>query len=257
MPRIVVTGLGPVGTAVGTALANHPDIDLFFDDPAKGSNFPFDMVDTLDGVVVCVATPMGEDGSCYTDNIVDVFNKYRDTKYLIKSTTNPVFLRDFDHLDITFSPEYLRGTTGSDLTQEFIDSEFAIYGGGSMRWWHEIFAPVLPNLKNVRYMTAEQASFAKYFLNCFLATKVTFFNQAYEIFQACGGQDFDVVIDGLCLDPRVGRSHTAVPGPDGQFGYGGHCFPKDMSAFMKFGEESGADVQFLKDTIDANTRYRS
>jgi len=86
---------------------------------------------------------------------------------------------------------------------------------------------------------------------------VTFFNQAYEIFQACGGQDFDVVIDGLCLDPRVGRSHTAVPGPDGMFGYGGHCFPKDMSAFMKFGEEAGADVQFLKDTIDANTRYRS
>lgn len=258
MPRIVVAGLGPVGTAVGTALENHPDVDLFFDDPYKGADFPVNMADTVDGVIVCVATPMSEDGSCYVDNIVDVFNKYGSgVKYLIKSTTNPVFLREYSHLDITFSPEYLRGTTGSDPTQEFLNSEFAIYGGGSMRWWHEIFVPVLPNLKNVRYMTAEQASFAKYFLNCFLATKVVFFNQAYEIYQACGGKDFDVVIDGLCLDPRVGRSHTQVPGPDGSFGYGGHCFPKDMAAFAKFGEDAGANVNFLKATIEANNDYRN
>lgn len=257
MPRIVIAGLGPVGIAVGTALEKHPDIDLYYDDPYKGDNFPDDMTDTVDGVVVCVATPMGDDGECFVGNIVDVFEKYgENTKYLIKSTTNPVFLRGFPDLDITFSPEYLRGTTGSNPTQEFLNSEFAIYGGGSMRWWHELFTPVLPKLKNVRYMTAEQASFAKYFLNCFLATKVTFFNQAYEIYNACMGEDFDVVIDGLCLDPRVGLSHTQVPGPDGQMGYGGHCFPKDMSAFMKFGEEAGADVQFLKDTIDANQRFR-
>lgn len=258
MPRIVVAGLGPVGTAVGTALEKHPDIDLFFDDPAKGSNYPDNLTDSVDGVVVCVATPMNEDGSCCTDNVQDVFNKYGlDVKYLIKSTTNPVFLKERGYYDITFSPEYLKGTTGSNPTQEFLDSEFAIYGGGSMRWWHEIFAPVLPNLKHVRYMTAEQASFAKYFLNCFLATKVTFFNQAYEIYEACGGKDFDVVIDGLCLDPRVGRSHTQVPGPDGSFGYGGHCFPKDMAAFAKFGEDAGANVDFLKATIEANNEYRN
>lgn len=125
-----------------------------------------------------------------------------------------------------------------------------------MRWWHEIFKVVLPKLKDVRFMTAEQAAFAKYFLNCFLATKVTFFNQAFEIFKACGGEDFDVVIDGLCLDPRVGHSHTQVPGPDGQFGYGGHCFPKDMAALLSAGELWGANVDFLKATIDANDTYR-
>jgi UDP-glucose 6-dehydrogenase len=258
MTCIVVAGLGPVGTAVSEALSHHPDVEVYLDDPYKGENLDFPSNITVDGVVVCVATPMSEDGSCYVDNIVDVFKKYgSNVRYLIRSTTNPLFLREFAHLDITFSPEYIRGTTGANPTKEFLDSEFAIYGGGSMRWWHEIFVPILTNLKTVRFMTAEQASFAKYFLNGFLATKVTFFNQAYEIYEACGGKDFDVVIDGLCLDPRVGLSHTQVPGPDNQFGYGGHCFPKDMAAFAKFGEESGANVQFLKDTIAANDRNRS
>ena len=257
MTTIVVAGLGPVGTAVSTALKNHPDVEVFLDDPYKGHAFPDDRVDTVDAVVVCVATPMDEDGSCYTQNISDVFRKYGNVKYLVKSTTNPLFFRHYTHLDITFSPEYLRGTTGADPTQEFIHSEFAVYGGGSMRWWHEIFVPVLPNLKDVRFMTAEQAAFAKYFMNCFLATKVTFFNQAFEIYSKCGGKDFDVVIDGLCLDPRVGRSHTQVPGPDGAFGFGGHCFPKDMNALMRIGEKAGANVDFMKATLETNDRQRN
>jgi UDP-glucose 6-dehydrogenase len=225
MVNIVVAGLGPVGIAASTALKNHPSVTVYEDDPYKGVDFPNDMVPIVDAVVV-------------------------------KSTTEPTFFSRYDHLDLTFSPEYLRGTTGASPTEEFLNSEFAVYGGGSMRWWHEIFKVVLPKLKDVRFMTAEQAAFAKYFLNCFLATKVTFFNQAFEIFKACGGEDFDVVIDGLCLDPRVGHSHTQVPGPDGQFGYGGHCFPKDMAALLSAGELWGANVDFLKATIDANDTYR-
>jgi len=257
MMNIVVAGLGPVGIAASTALKNHPSVTVYEDDPYKGVDFPNDMVPIVDAVVVCVATPMSEDGSCYTQNIIDVFKKYGNgVKYLVKSTTEPTFFSRYDHLDLTFSPEYLRGTTGASPTEEFLNSEFAVYGGGSMRWWHEIFKVVLPKLKDVRFMTAEQAAFAKYFLNCFLATKVTFFNQAFEIFKACGAEDFDVVIDGLCLDPRVGHSHTQVPGPDGQFGYGGHCFPKDMAALLSAGELWGANVDFLKATIDANDTYR-
>lgn len=257
--KIVVAGYGPVGQAMFAALEKHKDVDLYIDDPyLEGYNFDNSVGDPPDGVVVCVATPMGDDGFCTTQNVEDVFNKYgSDVKYLVKSTTDPMFIAAWaDRVDLTFSPEYLRGTTGANPTEEFLNSEFAVYGGGSMRWWHELLKPVLPKLKDVRFMTAPQAAFAKYFLNCFLATKVTFFNQAYEIFKKSGCENFDIVIDGLCLDPRVGMSHTQVPGPDGMFGYGGHCFPKDMSALARMGEDIGANVEFLDDVIKANDRYR-
>lgn len=258
MTTIVIAGYGPVGKAAHTALSKRSDVDLYIDDPFKGFSYPDNMVDIVDAVVVCVATPQTPDGSCDTSNVKDVIVKYGDVRYLIKSTTDPLFIKLYEQsgTDITFSPEYLRGTTGVDPTEEFLNSEFAVYGGSSCRWWHEMFLPVLPKLKEVRFMEAYQAAFAKYMLNCFLATKVTFFNQAYEIFKEMGGENFDLVVDGMCLDPRVGYSHTQVPGPDGKFGFGGHCFPKDMNAFMKLGESNGADVEFLKSTLETNTRHR-
>jgi UDP-glucose 6-dehydrogenase len=254
--KIVIAGYGPVGQAAYAALSQRNDVDLYIDDPYKEYNYPDDMVDSVDAVVVAVATPVGNDGACDTSNVEAVFAKYGDVKYLVKSTTDPDFILMNSRRDLTFSPEYLRGTTGFNPTEEFLNSEFAVYGGGSMRFWHELFLPVLPNLKEVRFMTAYQAAFVKYMLNCFLATKVTFFNQAYEIFKAFGGEEFDVVIDGVCLDPRVGYSHTQVPGPDGKFGFGGHCFPKDMRAFIALGREMGTDVSFLESVLKTNERQR-
>jgi len=255
--KIIIAGYGAVGKAIYAALEKRGDLDLYVDDPNQGFNYPKDMVDNVDAVVVAVATPPTETGACDTSNIEAVFEKYGDVKYLIKSTTDPDFILNHSRKNLTFSPEYLRGTVCNDPTEEFLNSKFAIYGGGSMRFWHELFVPVLPKLKDVRFMTAYQAAFVKYMLNCFLATKVTFFNQAYEIFKAFGGEEFDVVVDGVCLDPRVGHSHTQVPGPDGQFGFGGHCFPKDVNAFTALGREMGADVSFLECVLKTNERQRN
>ena len=254
--KIVIAGYGAVGQAMYAALDKRGDLDLYIDDPGLDYTYPEDMVDSVDAVVVCVATPPTETGECDTSNIEAVFAKYGDVKYLIKSTTDPDFILMNSRRNLTFSPEYLRGTTCNDPTEEFLNSKFAIYGGGAMRFWHELFVPVLPKLKDVRFMTAYQAAFVKYMLNCFLATKVTFFNQAYEIFKAFGGEEFDVVVDGVCLDPRVGYSHTQVPGPDGKFGFGGHCFPKDVNAFTALGREMGADVSFLECVLKTNERQR-
>lgn len=256
--KIVIAGYGAVGKAIHTALEKRGDLDLYIDDQNLGFEYPEDeeFIDSVDAVIVCVATPPTETGKCDTSNIEAVFKKYGHLKYLIKSTTDPDFILNNMSHKLTFSPEYLRGTVCNDPTEEFLNSEFAVYGGGAMRFWHELFAPVLPKLKDVRFMTAYQAAFVKYMLNCFLATKVTFFNQAYEIFKTFGGEDFDVVVDGVCLDPRVGYSHTQVPGPDGRFGFGGHCFPKDVMAFTALGREMGADVSFLESVLKTNERQR-
>ena len=251
---IVIAGHGAVGKAVEHSLATAGYIDTYVDDP--GQDKRLSMIGIVpDGVVVAVATPMSEDGSCFTGNVCDVFLKYgTDTKYLVKSAVDPLFLKEQTYYgyDITVSPEFLRGTTGSDPTKDFMDQKFAMYGGGSMRWWHELFKPFLPKLEKVSFTSLEQAAFAKYVENNFLATKVTFFNEMYQIFNACGFDDFDVMVDAICNDERIGHSHTQVPGPDGKFGFGGHCLPKDMAALRSVALAVGIDSPLLDALTDIN-----
>lgn len=277
--KVIVAGHGPVGQAVVSALENHPgDIDIFVDDPFKGFNFdPHPNLTPVDAVVICVATPALPDGRCDTSNVAAVLDKYYtvnpDTKFLIKSAVDPLWLSDIHenaiiasgtmdsvldvHYNLTYSPEFLGGSNmHRDTKAEFMEQKFAIYGGDACRFWDELFRPVLPELKDVRYTTLEQAAFSKYVENCFLATKVTFFNEMYEIFNKCGFEGFDGMVEAITLDPRIGWSHTQVPGPDGKFGYGGHCFPKDMAALRTIAADVGQDSDLLDVVVELNEKHR-
>ena len=243
-----------MGQAVAESLTDR-DIQILIDDPAKGHD-PFNYYGKeVDGVVVCVATPQREDGSCNTDNVRDVLEKYRGVKFLIKSAVDPVWLNWVaEGRDLTYSPEFLASSNANrNPTEEFLNQTYAIYGGDSPRWWDELFRPSLPYLSEVKYCTLEQAAFAKYVENCFLATKVTFFNEMHEIYNELGFEGFDQMVDAITIDPRIGRSHTQVPGPDGQFGWGGHCLPKDMNAMKQF--SNGAPL--IETVIEQNGRHRA
>ena len=81
----------------------------------------------------------------------------------------------------------------------------------------------------------ETAELIKYMNNCYFATKVSFLNEMYQIADGCGA-DWDVAVEGFVRDGRVGHSHMNVPGPDGKFGFGGSCFPKDVQAMIHFAQ---------------------
>ena len=78
-------------------------------------------------------------------------------------------------------------------------------------------------------MSSEEAELAKYAHNVFGALKVTYFNCVYDICVRCG-LDYSNVLKGVMSSGYINEVHTAVPGPDGMFGYGGKCFPKDVKA---------------------------
>jgi UDPglucose 6-dehydrogenase len=82
-------------------------------------------------------------------------------------------------------------------------------------------------------MTVAEASFVKYGINSFLATKVMWFNQYKELVDAHNA-DFKKVTEAIGRDRRVGQSHLSVPGSDNRLGFGGACFPKDTTALMAF-----------------------
>lgn len=254
--KIVIAGYGAVGKSIDFALKFHSKVERFIDDPALGKNYDVSVGGVPDGVVVCVATPQSEDGSCTTKHVEEVFKKYGNTKYLIKSAVDPVFLTDWASREdgsYTCSPEFLRGSnTHGDATKEFLNQDFAIYGGDDCRWWDEIFKVCLPKLERVRYISLEQAAFAKYVENTFLATKVTFFNEMYKIFHEVGFTGFDQMVEAITLDKRIGISHTQVPGPDGKFGFGGHCLPKDLAALRYI----SSDTPLLDAVTDINSELR-
>ena len=99
------------------------------------------------------------------------------------------------------------------------------------------------------------AEMVKYMTNAFLATKVSFANEIYQICEKVGA-DYDKVVEYATLDERLGKSHWMVPGHDGDFGYGGHCFPKDLSALIHLSEKHNTTNNVLKATRDTNDKLR-
>ncbi len=81
------------------------------------------------------------------------------------------------------------------------------------------------------------ASMVKYCINSFLATKVTFMNEMYDVLKASRGCDWNTFTKIISNDTRIGKTHMKVPGNDGQRGYSGSCFPKDTNALAWFARE--------------------
>ena len=95
----------------------------------------------------------------------------------------------------------------------------------------------------------------KYFTNSFLATKVSFANEMYDLCLKLN-LDYDKVVEYSVLDKRIANSHLNVPGPDGDLGFGGHCFPKDLSALIKLSDDIGSINYLLKSVIKTNDTVR-
>lgn len=99
------------------------------------------------------------------------------------------------------------------------------------------------------------AEMAKLFTNGILTTKVMFCNEIYQLCQAAGIK-YDEVRVAALLDRRIGDSHTAVPGHDGQLGYGGHCFPKDINNLRAVCREWDVHEKIFTAVIDRNNQVR-
>jgi UDPglucose 6-dehydrogenase len=112
-----------------------------------------------------------------------------------------------------------------------------------------------PDLNHVYHCTIGEASLAKYALNTFLATKVIYMNELAELSKSLDC-NYTVVSKMIKADSRIGNSHLQVPGPDGHYGFGGACFPKDTSALLKIAEEVNIDMNVLDAAVKKNLMLR-
>ena len=192
-------------------------------------------------IFVCLPTPMNNDRSCDTSIIestldaVDLIcsNNNEKKTIILKSTvicgTTQRLNEKYEFLDIIFNPEFL---TERNAVEDYNNQDRIILGGPRPHTTtiKQIFAKVFPNAKIIK-TDSTHAEMVKYLTNTFLSVKVSFAN---EIHQLCTELqiDYDKVVEYATLDPRLGNSHWSVPGPDGDFGFGGHCFPKDLAAMI-------------------------
>ena len=256
--KFIIAGYGFVGSAIGDVLARHNEVIPV--DPRLNNNKIDDHLKTADGVVIAVSTPSRKNGDCDTSNIWNVLeqiiHKHEVTSnpipILIKSTVPWTELDKMKGYNITYYPEFLREATARE---DFVSQKYAILGGANTKFWADILYTHLPLVEHIHTCTIQEASIVKYFANSFLATKLTFFNELFELCNKTGA-NYDTVSELLSLDTRIGNGHTTVPGIDGKFGWGGHCFPKDTQALLKIATELKVDLALLEKAVKLNKNHR-
>tara|TARA_Y100000004_G_scaffold196188_1_gene265415 strand:+ start:1267 stop:2115 length:849 start_codon:yes stop_codon:yes gene_type:complete len=265
--KIGIVGNGFVGSSVAFGFSPQcgcdADIKIYDKDSSKATH-SLESTLTSDFIFVSVPTPSNSDGSINLDVVYNIFeemntlNHRTDNVFLLRSTVTPgttrKIQRKFRNLNIVFNPEFL---TERSAKLDFINQSRFILGGlkknvnkvEKLYRWR--FGDTLSVIKT-NYETAEMI---KYMNNCFFATKVSFLNEMYQIADACG-VDWDMAVEGFVRDGRVGHSHMNVPGPDGKFGFGGSCFPKDIQAMINFAQTLDIKPDVLKGVWSKNLDVR-
>jgi nucleotide sugar dehydrogenase len=253
--KIIIAGYGFVGKAVAGAFEVKHDIVIV--DPNYTTN-EIKYHPDAEGVIICVPTPYTVNGGCDITHIKEVLDVTPiHLPVLIKSTVSPNMVEELEKLYpdhwIVYSPEFLRAKSAN---QDFLNQRHVIIGGEDPdAYWQTIFQATLPNCNLVFNCTAKEASLVKYSINSFLALKTGFFNQIYDICEE-GGMDFAVVRQLITQDQRIGGDHSMVPGPDGQRGWGGHCFPKDTQTLLKYTYGLNKPITILGEAIEYNKTVR-
>lgn len=261
---IGIIGQGFVGNAIYQKFKNYFSVLTYDLDKSKRTTETLvEVVKASNVVFVCVPTPMKRsDGSCDISIVYSVLKEInsidKDVVVVIKSTIPPTttekFNNEFKNITIVFNPEFL---TEANAVQDFENQSKIILGGPrkGTTLLKQIYGLVFPSTPIIK-TGSTHAEMVKYFTNTFLATKVSFANEMYEICNKLD-LDYDKVIEYATYDARLGKSHWSVPGPDGDLGFGGHCFPKDLSAILRLAEDLGTTHNVLSATDQTNNKVRT
>ena len=248
--KLLIIGFGVLGQAVHAGLNEYNSVDLLDIEPNGDIDYS-----SYDGIIICLPTPQGPTGEC-DDMMVEQYHRsirmeVPAVPILIKSTISIELVELLeDDQEVTYNPEFL---TEANSHKQFLDQKFAIFGGHHCRSWYELYINSGIKIDKVRFTSMKNAAYAKYTINSFLATKVIFFNELYNMYCDDG---FDELTEIVSMDERIGNSHMMVPGPDREFGFGGMCLPKDTLAFATSASRKGSPLKLLEEAILINKEIR-
>ena len=214
-----------------------------------------------DAIFIAVGTPQSETGDAdlsYVEAVAcEIARSLTSYKVIVEKSTVPVYTNEWirrtierngvaRHLfDVVSNPEFLReGFAVEDLMRP----DRVVVGVRSQRpvpAMKEIYAPFNAPIIVTDINSAELIKHAS---NSFLALKISYINAISVLCEATGA-NVQEVANGMGMDERIGRRFL-----EASLGFGGSCFPKDLSAFIKIAEQVGCDFSLLKGVQEINAR---
>ena len=276
--NVGIIGLGIVGKSIRLAFGQH--CKLFINDKKVSKYAPHsieEVVKNCNFIFVNVPTPFNTLKNKIDTTIIDIVmdninsisnDNQKKPIVIIKSAVVPrvvkEWLKKYLNINIIISPEFLKERSS---IHDFVNQEVMILGGDRNLCKRVKRLYIENSICNKRcevgYCTAEEAAIIKYMENSFLAVKNIFINQFktfYDVHFDCKeNYSFNALMDVFHLDKRMGvfNHPYRVPGPDGDFGYGGKCLPKDTQSIISEGDSQGTSMTLLKVTKIINDRIRT
>ena len=252
---IGVIGAGVVGGAVRAYFEGRDDEVAVFD-PPKGYTDAA-ALDRTDVVFVCVPTPYTRGVGFDDGHLLKAVSAIRgDKSVVIKSTVLPgttdILQERYPRHRFIFNPEFLREASAYD---DFVRPDRQVIGcTDASRGDAERLLAMLPRAPFELICTAREAEMAKYVANSFLAVKVMFANEAFDLCEALR-IDYGAIRAIVSADERIGGSHMEIF-DSGYRGYGGKCLPKDSKALLDLARIAGVDMHVLAAADHANALLR-
>ena len=248
----------------------EPNLDTIFERNISAKRLSFttsleDGIKDAEIIFLALPTPPGEDGSADLSYILGVAEQLgkliTDYKVIVDKSTVPVGTAEKVHaviaknaqvdFAVVSNPEFLReGFAVSD----FMKPDRVIIGTRDERArkvMESLYRPFVRQGNPIYFMDEKSAELTKYAANSFLATKITFMNELANFCELVGA-DVDQVRIGIGSDTRIGKRFL-FPG----IGYGGSCFPKDVQALVKSGEDLNFKFEILSAVLKVNQEQKT
>jgi len=267
--KIGIVGNGFVGSAIAVGFSLHAHVKVFDKNPLKSINTLSETINESEFVFISVPTPMKNDSAeidlTIMDGVIeDIMNapksdnfSYEKTIFIIKSTVVPgttkKYAEKYPNLRFVFNPEFL---TERSANLDFINASRIVLGGAQddINRVANLYRTRFPYTKIIKTDSCS-AEFVKYMCNCFFATKISFMNEMKQ-YTDTFNISWDDVMNGFVSDGRIGNSHLDVPGHDGNRGFGGKCFPKDLNAFIYEFNKANIEPTILNAVWEKNMKVR-
>ena len=296
MKKVAVVGTGYVGLVTGTCFAEtgnqvvcvdidknkvermkngevpiyEPHLDVIFERNIKQNRLHFttdlaSAVKDAEIIFLALPTPPGEDGSADLSYVLGVAKELgqliTEYKVIVDKSTVPVgtaekveaaIKKETDTpFAVVSNPEFLREGFAVD---DFLNPDRVVVGTSdskAIQIMKELYQPFIRDGHPLIIMDEKSAELTKYAANSFLATKITFMNEVANFCEIVGA-DVDKVREGIGSDSRIGHRFL-YPG----IGFGGSCFPKDVSALLKSGNEVGYNFSIIDAVLEVNDRQKT